>query len=200
MKRIIKGVFTILIVNIFFFPGFSQGYKIDLKIEGLKDTSVFIAYHFGDKKFIHDTITLDNKGVGAFQGDKDLPGGVYLVVFPNMKFFEVLVSDDQYFSCETDTADLIGKLKFKGSEENNVFLDYQRFMIQQQKLSQELRKRRNNFKEMPDSVEYINQQLKDQDKKVKSYWNELVNKHPNTFLANLIRSMIPPEMPEFEIP
>ena len=200
MKRIIKGVFTILIVNIFFFPGFSQGYKIDLKIEGLKDTSVFIAYHFGDKKFIHDTITLDNKGVGAFQGDKDLPGGVYLVVFPNMKFFEVLVSDDQYFSCETDTADLIGKLKFKGSKENDVFLDYQRFMIQQQKLSQELRKRRNNFKEMPDSVEYINQQLKDQDKKVKSYWNELVNKHPNTFLANLIRSMIPPEMPEFEIP
>jgi thiol-disulfide isomerase/thioredoxin len=200
MKRIFETVFTILIINIFSFPGYTQGYKISLKIEGLKDTSAYIGYHFGDKKYIQDTIKLNNKGAGIYEGKEDLPGGVYLVVLPGMKYFEILISDDQYFSCETDTADLIGRLKFKGSEENDIFLKYQKFMIEQQKISLELRKRREKSKEIPDSVKYIDRQIKNQDNKVKTYWNELVNKDPDTFLSVLIRSMIPLEMPEFNIP
>ena len=64
---------------------------------------------------------------------KPLPGGMYLIYLPNTRYFEMIMGKDQEFSLETDTADFINTLSFKGSEENQIFLDFQRFMVGAQK-------------------------------------------------------------------
>ena len=43
-------------------------YEINISIPGLRDSTLFLAYHYGDKQYIKDTLKLDSKGNGAFTG------------------------------------------------------------------------------------------------------------------------------------
>lgn len=39
----------------------TKGYNITVKIEGLKDTVCYMAYHFGDKQYLRDTAQVNSK-------------------------------------------------------------------------------------------------------------------------------------------
>ncbi len=102
-------------------------HKIEVKINGVKDTTLLLGYHYGAKKLVSDTIWVDSKGKGTFEGDSLLDGGLYLVLTPDYRYFEIMIDNpDQTFKIETDTADLFGNLKIEGSESNSVFLQYQK--------------------------------------------------------------------------
>ncbi len=177
-----------------------EGYSIDIQIKGLSDTTVFIGYHFADKKYVRDTIHLNSSGQVTYTGDEDLPGGVYLLVFPSMSFVEFIVSDDQEFSIMVDIADPLYTLKFKGSEENTRFLDYQKFMREQQTAAGELRTAREQYQNVPDSVESINNRLNEIDKQINQYWDRLIQENSDTFLGHLVKALRNPELPDFEVP
>ena len=62
-----------------------------------------------------------------------LPEGIYMIVLPGRKYFEILISDDQYFSVDCSYNDYFNTLKFNGSDENSAFVAYQkRWMNMQQ--------------------------------------------------------------------
>ena len=130
-----------LIPGVVFFLAFischAQGYKINVHIGGLSNDTLLLGYHFGDKQFIVDTLLTDNKGSGTFQGEKKLPGGIYLIVIPQRRYFEVLISDNQHFYVSTDTTQLFSQLKFRNSPENERFVAYQRKMMEAQNLTGE---------------------------------------------------------------
>ncbi|MBQ1605197.1 MAG: hypothetical protein II088_00175, partial [Bacteroidales bacterium] len=44
-------------------------HKIEVQIQGVKDTTLLLGYHYGEKKLVSDTIHVDSKGRGAFVGD-----------------------------------------------------------------------------------------------------------------------------------
>jgi hypothetical protein len=44
-----------------------EGYEITLNISGLRDSTLFLAYHLGDKQYISDTTRLDNNGKAVFR-------------------------------------------------------------------------------------------------------------------------------------
>jgi hypothetical protein len=98
-----------------------SGYLIDVSIKGLSDSSVYLAYHFGDKQYIKDTVKLDKAGNGVFAGKEALPHGIYMVVLPGRKYFEMLITKDQDFSVDCEYRDFTGTLKFTGSAENTSF-------------------------------------------------------------------------------
>ncbi|MFH0892792.1 MAG: DUF4369 domain-containing protein, partial [Bacteroidota bacterium] len=107
----------------------NSGYNIQLKIKGYKDTTCYLGNHFGDKQYIRDTGMINSKGIAVFTGKKSLPAGIYLGVMPGKTFFEFIVTDEnQTFSLETDKADLVGKMKVSGSQENTWFFDYLQFV------------------------------------------------------------------------
>ncbi len=57
---------------------FSQlkgGYEIEITLDGLPDSTVYIAYHLGDKQYINDTLKLDRSGHGVVRGEQALPDG-----------------------------------------------------------------------------------------------------------------------------
>lgn len=102
-------------------------HKIEVKIDGIKDTTLFLGYHYGAKKLVSDTIRVDSKGNGIFQGDSLLDGGLYMILTPDYRYFEVVMDNsDQVFKLQTDTIDFVGNLKIEGSESNTVFLQYQK--------------------------------------------------------------------------
>jgi len=80
------------------FGQLKNGYEIDITISDLQDSTVYLAYHLGDKQFIKDTIKLDRAGHGIIRGQETLPQGIYMIVLPGRKYFELLVSANQHFS------------------------------------------------------------------------------------------------------
>lgn len=179
---------------------YAEEYKITIHIEGLKDTSIYIGYHLGDKKYVADTLHLDHNGTAIYEGEESLPGGVYLLILPDMNFAEFIVDENQRFSINTTSSEPGKNIKFTGSDMNDKFLQYQQFMAQQQEESSVLREKRESLKENKDSVEAISGRLGRIDKRVKKYWDNLVKENKGTLLGNLIQALIIPEVPVFEIP
>lgn len=177
-----------------------QSHKIEISLKGMADSSLLIAYHYGDKKFIYDTLTADKNGKIELSGEESMPGGVYLVVLPDMKFFEFLIGDDQEFSISTDVDDLIPSLEFKGSEENTAFLEYQRFLMQHNKSNFENREKMKNFENEPDSLAGLQSIIDKNNERLDSYLKDLHKKFPDSFIGDLVSAMSPPRIPDFDIP
>ena len=61
-------LFYCSLISAFSFSQLKNGYEIDITIHGLQDSTVFLAYHLGDKQYIKDTIKLDKAGHGIASG------------------------------------------------------------------------------------------------------------------------------------
>ena len=109
-----------------------NGYEIKVNIRELQDSTVFLAYHLGDKQYLKDTLKLDPDGHGVFRGTESLPQGIYMVVLPGRRYFEILISSEQFFSLSCNYSDYFKSLEFKGSEENTRFVDYQKKWVAMQ--------------------------------------------------------------------
>lgn len=178
----------------------AKGYSIEVTINGLPDSTIYLAYHLGDKQYLKDTLSLDGKGHGIFTGEEALPQGIYMVVLPGRKYFEVLVSDDQDFSSECSYSDYNGTLVFKGSVENSAFVTYQRNWLNLQKTAGALSKRVQNNKANKDSLNILAALQRDQEEKMKSYLRDVVSQNKGNLLATLVNSLIPIDVPEFSVP
>ena len=175
----------------------SNGYDIKIKIAGLHDTVCYLGNHFGDKQYVRDTVPVDHNGWAEFKGKDDLPGGIYLVVMPNKTYFEILVTaEEQKFSIETDTADFVNKFDVKGSFENKLFNDHQRFIMTKTKQSQDLRTRLDAAKDNPDSTKILKEKINGIDKEVKDYRFKLMADYPKSFMTKIFMAMRDPEVPE----
>lgn len=100
-----------------------SGYQIKGTVKGVADTTCMLAYYFGDKQYAKDTAVIDANGSFVFQGNETLKGGIYMIVFPEGKYAEIIVSE-QHFSFTTDIDNLVGLMKFKNSKENDAFYGY----------------------------------------------------------------------------
>ncbi|MCK4661381.1 MAG: DUF5106 domain-containing protein [Bacteroidales bacterium] len=194
MKNI-RFLFLLLLIS-FTINCFADGYKIKVHIKGLKDVDLYLGYHFADKKFVVDTIKIDNKGNGIFEGNEPLKKGIYLIVMPNKTYFEILIDNDQEFSVETDTTDYINNMKFSGSSENNIFLNYNKYMIEQQKKAADIRKKLGNKDIDEDSTKYYKDELTKTNDNVKQKWNEIISENPNSLLAKIVNILIDVEIPD----
>src|SRR5512133_3520647 len=142
-----KNIFCAILLSTISISTFGQlknGYEIDVTINDLKDSTVYMAYHLGDKQYIKDTLRLDRIGHGVFHGREILPQGIYMIVLPGKKYFEFLISSDQYFSISCTFSDYFKTLRFTGSDENSAFLDYQKKWMSLQQRAGLLSKRIQN--------------------------------------------------------
>ncbi len=121
-KSILLSV-TVLLLGVG--SSFGQaGYNVKVKVNGLRDSLCYLANYYGDKQYLKDSIKADPSGNLIFKGAENLPGGIYMIVLPGKKYFELIIDKEQNFSVETDTWDYNKHMKVKGSTENTVFYDY----------------------------------------------------------------------------
>ncbi len=193
-------ILTALLLVITWNTLFSQSYKIDIKINDLKNTDIYLGYYYGDKTYVKDTIKLDDNGKGSFHGDSLLNQGVYIVILPSKKYFDILVGEDQEFSIETSTDNLIKNLKIKGSEENSAFKEFQQYMIDKNTESGKIQNRLKVLDESSDSTQILKNQLDNLSSEVKDYWNKTISENEGTLLGVIIKAMKNPEIPEIEVP
>ncbi len=197
-----KSVFFFIV---FLLPvsGFCQlknNYEISLTISGLRDSSVYLAYHFGEKQYLKDTVKLDSRGHGIFSGQESLAQGIYMIVLPGKNYFEFLASDDQNFSITCDYDDYFNTLRFTGSDENSAFIEYQKKWSSLQRQAQALSGRIQNNRQNSDSLKLLTEKQKQQEESMKSYLKNIVETNTGNLLSVLVKSMLPVEIPEFTVP
>lgn len=185
-----------IVFSAFFNQSFADGFNIKVKVKGFADTSCYLAYYYGSKILVSDTFKVDSKGTVVFKGEEKLPGGIYLAVYPGSKYFEFLVNTDQQnFSLETDTLDFIGNMKVNGSPDNSLFNEYQRFLTSRQKNLTALKSLKDKT-ENEDSIGILDNRMREIEKEIKEYRENITISYPSSFLAAIINSMWEPEVPE----
>ena len=80
----------------------------------MQDTSVMLAYYFGGKQYAADTAFSEN-GTFIFKGNETLDGGMYMIVLPNQKYFDLVISEQQ-FSFKTNINSLVESMEFTNSK------------------------------------------------------------------------------------
>jgi peroxiredoxin len=176
----------------------AKAYSIKVKLNGLKDTSCLLAYHFGDKQYLKDTAKVDSKGNMVFDGKAKLQTGIYLVVLPNKSNFEFLVPDDQQsFSLEADTGDMVGTMKVLGSKENEIFFNFLKFLGQKSKQANPIVEAYKQVKDTKkDSATIYQNKLNDLEKEVKAQRSKVIAENPTSFVGKMFKASTDPEIPE----
>ncbi len=172
-----------------------QGYEIDITVNNLKDTTIIMGHYLNKSMYPDDTIWIDKKGHGVFKGSQKLPEGLYIIFLPSSLYFDIIIGNDQQFTIETDTADFINTLVFKGSEENQVFLDFQRYMT-------DLNERAgNNASQL--KTEQDEQKRNELTQELQQIYNEriaaieTINKeHPDLFVSTFLQSTLEVNVPD----
>ncbi len=193
MRKILLNFILIFISNSILLAG---SYEIKLTIKGIKNQNIQLAYYFGDKQYIRDSSKADENGKLTFKGDENLPGGVYLAVLPNRKYFEMIVDKEQKFSMETDTLDLISNMKVKGSKDNESFYEYLNWISVRGKEMERLKKEFDLAKGDEMKSKLIRDEQNNVDKSVKEYKNNFITTHPDMLLSKIFNASWEPEIPE----
>jgi|AntAceMinimDraft_17_1070374.scaffolds.fasta_scaffold00593_1 thiol-disulfide isomerase/thioredoxin len=194
MKKI-SLLFVFVLFNVLLIQA-KDGYNIKVKVKGIKDTICYLANYYGDKQYLKDTANVDSKGNFVFQGQEQLPGGIYIIVLPDKKYFEFIVNKEQRFSLETDINDLVKNMKIKGSPENKLFYDYLNFINKKQQEIMPLKETLKNIKNNKDSTNLIQKNIKEINEQVKSYKIKFIDDNPKTFIAKIFNASKEIDIPE----
>lgn len=111
---------------------------IKFKIAGLSaDATCRLAYYHGSKQYVKDNeLSLEEDGYIHFRGDS-IVSGIYLLVFPNKSYLEFLLTE-RSFTLTTSIDELVLDMVVEGSEDNQVFFDYLKFIGRKSKEIQDL--------------------------------------------------------------
>ena len=173
--------------------------RISLKINNLKDTTVYLAIYYGNKILKVDSVRLNHEGSAVFSKSKVQNEGLYLFYLNDKNYFEFLVGKDQQISIDADFSN-IGANKFSGAEETIAFHDYQSFLSRQKTRQTVISKRLTDIGEKADSAKILQKQLSELNDTMEKYWKDNATKYAGTFLADFYLSMMIPAEDELILP
>ncbi|MEL6630779.1 MAG: redoxin domain-containing protein [Bacteroidota bacterium] len=175
--------------------GGPEGHRIEVSIPNYTGEIACMAYYFGDKQYIRDTVPI-TQGAFVFEADTNLPAGMYLVFFPPQNdYFEIVVDKDQNFQLETDTSDFVSNMKVKGSKENTRFYEDLQFLASKRKEAEELQKQMREVED-PEVLAQLKRTHEGIAEEVMDQRLQLVNENPDFLYAKMIKGMQEPQIPE----
>jgi thiol-disulfide isomerase/thioredoxin len=179
------------------------GHQIKVKIEGYDQQQLFLGYYYGDKQYLRDTAFAEPNGWFYFEGEEKLEGGIYLVILPpDNQFFQFVVdADNQWISLETKMplAEMVNNMKIKDAGDNQLFYDYLKYLEGKRPEAEALKKDLEAAADNEDKKQKIQEKLTKIDAAVEDYQRKVIQNHPKTVTAAVIRSnMQLPEIPQFE--
>lgn len=196
MQKFILTTLLLTLIHVFNFTPVEaktkDAWRIKLKINGIKNDTCILAYHFGNRILVQDTFLINSKGVCEMHAENSLPGGIYVAVIKKTLFFEFLVSGNEpNFTIETDTSDFIGKMKVQNSKENKLFNNYQLFL---KKIGDEVEilKTALSKAENHSDSSAINEKLTAKTEEINEFRIKEAQAHKGSFYAQLLTAMAEP--------
>jgi len=196
MSHRLPILFLFIFISI---AGFAQqGYKLDFKVKGLKDTTVYLGFYYWEGTFIKDTARVDKQGKASFEGKTPLSQGVYFLVLETKKekskLFDFVVGKDQQWVLETDVQDY--KFKVTGDEDNQVFAENMDLQNSLQKQAEPFLKILKDSTLTPEQKKEANAEFKKIKDKVVAYQDDIITKYPNTITSKIFLTTKEIEVPD----
>jgi thiol-disulfide isomerase/thioredoxin len=190
MKRILFPLFLLMAFTVLA----QDGYEIKVTFKPFKHQFIYLGHYFGKTYPILDSAMLNEKSEAVFKGIKKLPGGIYLVGYPNKTgFFEVLLDKQQHFSIVADTATIATGIQFLNSPDNVLFSSYQQHMAERGKVIGGLQQQLKAATNKTDSTK-LTDELVRLDKEVSQYRDAIIQQNAGTILSALLITMREPEL------
>ena len=118
------------IVNVRRQAGKDSAFMITLNTPVYKSGIVYLCYHLGKNLNIEDSTEMSNEGIAIFKGNRLLPGGIYAIVLPGKRYsLDFFIDKDQFFKVEIKDTNNILEQSVIYSEENKMFEQYQKFVM-----------------------------------------------------------------------
>lgn len=191
---IVVGLFLLAATN----PLFAQkpGYAINFSIDGLRDTTAYLGYYYGESTHIKDTAKVDSKGNFTFKKNTPLPQGVYMVVLDRARIFEIVVGPNQHFSMKTNTTDYIKNMVVTNDIDNKLFFENMHFNMERHKEAQPFIKILQDSTLSPDQKKDARKSFDQVNEKVLAYQQNIIDQHPTTMTARLFKATKQIKVPE----
>lgn len=179
-----------------------QKHGYDIKVEfkqPVKDGQIVLAKYFGTgypQVYKVADAEVKNGTSAHFKSTDSILGGFYLILFnENQQFFELILDDGDAMTVMVDTIDFPKKIAFKNSPENEAYVSYINEVSRVAKLQTALQESLENAKNKEDSTKVTNQ-MKVHSNEINAYRNKHIQNHPNHFLSQVFKALIPIDIPE----
>ena len=170
------------------------GYEIKVTLKPFKNQYIYLGHYFGKTYPIVDSVKLNENSEAVFKGDKKLPGGIYLIGFPNRaNFFEVLVDKQQKFAVLADTSLPGNGVRFVNSPDNTLFSSYQQSMNQRGQEITALKAQLKTAASKKDTT-IIVEKITTLDNELNAYREQVITKNPDALLTTLLMGMREPQL------
>lgn len=190
-----KFIYTLLFILVTFTVQ-AEGYRILVNWDGMADSSIFLAHYYDASIYVNDTIQLNSKGEGMFEGKEPLQQGLYVLYQSGSNFIDFLVGKDQTFSISTKQSDIYGSLVITGATESEDFINYQKTL----KGKAEQKKALNDSLKNEDKAQQkiTIQKLNDIDKEMELFMDDEIKRSDSTMYGVFLKvanQIIVPEPP-----
>ncbi len=175
---------------------FAQGkFKIKGHIDGLADTSIYLANYYGNKLYYNDTARVDSKGNFFFDGKPYNECGKYAIVVNNASRMDIVV-DQEEIELEFTPDCRIDAIKVKQSKNNKLFFEYVMFISDKMRSRQPIDAILQDSTKTEDEKKPFREQLAKMNDEVIQYQKDLVAKNPDLLVSKLIKMSMDIDVPE----
>ncbi len=164
-------------------------HKIYGHIEGLKDTTIYLANYYGKQLYYNDTARVDSKGRFEFKGKPYEECGKYALVMPGPRYFEFMaVEEDIEFACTADADPT--KIVVVKSETNKKFFEFIKVINQKLKVRTPLDQCLADSLKSEEEKKSCRTELEKLNEEVTAYQWELINSDPNNLFCKYLKMAI----------
>lgn len=191
------SIFSVLFILSFNNAGslWGKGYNIQIQINGISNEEIILGHYVNKSMYPDDTTQVDINGLGTFSGGKVLPQGMYIIYLPSGQYFQILMGSDQQFKITTDTINYVNNAIIEGSLDNQIFFDFQHYMMEKQKEINQLQKKlteANNSKEKNRIKEKISDLSEERRGKIET----IQSVNPDLFVSTFLKATLDIQVPD----
>lgn len=199
-----KQISVIALLLLCTFSSFAKdGFKVEVIFkQDVADSVVYLAHYFGKHLptiYKMDSAVVKNKRKATFESKSNVLGGIYMVIYNrNSKLVEFLLDNGSDFGITIDN--IVGKkselqgLEFKGSAENNRYLEYNKRMEALGLKNKELTEKLATASKADSAA--IGKEYATLARQQVDYRKQYVKQYPNTLLSKIFLALQAPEVPE----
>ncbi len=195
MRSFFLGIYIIGLIS-FSHKSQGQGYDLKFEVEGLPAGEIYMGYHFGEQRYLKDTTQIQADGSIRFQGDESLTPGIYFLY--NAMYYLEFIAGEPSFTLKTSKDGGYSALEVEGSEENEIFKQFQLGMIGIQQKKQTLTAELSEAQSREDSAAVF-ESIRGLDKEASEFRKGLASANEGSFVSEIIYLMERPQVPEFDI-
>lgn len=178
----------------FFMTAMTIGQEMKIHVEGMPDTTVFLAKYYGKKLYYADTAVAENSTV-KYDLSKHEAGIYALLVPPKNSYFEIVITGKEAIEISTKGPNFAGNIDIKKSKENQAFYEYISFMNSKSQGAKIINDKVSKATDKKTKTK-LQKQLTDIQLEVNDYQDEFFKKNDDLLVTKYLKIMKNIDIPE----